>query len=276
MINVKKINFSYKKGHPLFKNLSLNVSKGNIHCILGKNGVGKTTLLHSILGLCNPLASDIYVDGKSNLCAESKKKIFFIPEDPFTPKVTIREYADAIKILYKNFDNATLENLLGNFELDSKLKLDEISYGQKKKALISIAISTNSPILIFDEPTNGLDIDSKAMFRKVIANYMSKEKTVLLSTHQMRDMEEIIDNIIVLNNGKIIFNESIESISKKLFFSNVELNYSDENIIYSQNGSLSKQIISKNTNNDISSINLEFLYQAIIECNYSINKAFES
>jgi ABC-2 type transport system ATP-binding protein len=151
-----------------------------------------------------------------------------------------------------------------------------MSYGQKKKLLLSFGIATNTEVLLMDEPTNGLDIPSKSTFRKLIAKYMNENRIFIISTHQVKDIEGMIDNIVIINEGKIIFNQNIENISKKLAFKQVN-NIDNEDILYSQKQGGGYNIISTNNKEFFESkIDTELLFNAVIENNTKIINLFKS
>ena len=220
MIQIDKLSFSYRKQQDLFSDLDLKVEAGSIVGLLGKNGAGKSTLLKLMSGLLTPNSGTITILGESpqrrrpNLLEE----IFLIPEEIALPPLKIAKYVKASKAIYPRFDEAKFNTILAEFELDELMKLNKLSYGQKKKFIIAFALSTNCKLLILDEPTNGLDIPSKALFRKVVAGALTDEQVVFISTHQVRDVENLIDRVLMVNNGKVVLNKSLFDISEKYSF----------------------------------------------------------
>ncbi len=217
MINISNLNFSYKK-KTLFSNLSLELKAGNIYGLLGKNGAGKTTLLKIISGLLFPDKGQVEAAGfvPSLRKPDFLKEVFFLPEEYNLPGLKIAEYKKIYAPFYSSFNNDKFEELLEEFQLPSNLKLSSLSYGQKKKFLISFGIACNSRLFLLDEPTNGLDIPSKTQFRKIIASAGSESRLIIISTHQVRDMENLIDPIIIINEGQVIFNQSMEQVADTL------------------------------------------------------------
>ena len=134
------------------------------------------------------------------------------------PQITIRRYFDLYAPFYPNYEEAIARELIETFSLDWKMNLGKVSQGQKKKALIAFALSLRVPLLLLDEPTNGLDIPSKGEFRRAVARHLSEEQTVIISTHQVRDLEQLIDRIVILERGTIYCNESIADLSERLYF----------------------------------------------------------
>jgi ABC-2 type transport system ATP-binding protein len=220
MIEIKNLNFKYRKQPNLFNDLSLSESTGNIVGLLGKNGAGKSTLLKLMTGLLAAPKNSISVMGETPIQRNPSflEEVYFIPEEYDLPSVKIAEYIKAFAVFYPRFDRKKLDTILTDFELDSISHLSKLSYGQRKKFLIAFALSTNCKFLVLDEPTNGLDIPSKSIFRKVMASSLNEDQLVIISTHQVKDVENLIDKIIVIDHGKIIFHQSLWEISEKYAF----------------------------------------------------------
>jgi len=218
MIELKHLNFSYSKGKRLFNDLDLSLQPGNIYGLLGRNGAGKSTLLKQICGMLYPDSGECKVLGfeAGERLPNILQDIYLVPEEFELPEISLKRYAKMNAVFYPKFDPGLLSSLLKEFELREEEKLSQLSYGQKKKFLIAFALATNARILILDEPTNGLDIPSKSQFRKIIASRLDENRVLVISTHQVRDLENLIDTIVVLEEGKIIFNKNVAEISKNL------------------------------------------------------------
>lgn len=265
MVIVKNLSFGYKKKDLLFSNLNLNLEKGKVYGLLGKNGSGKTTLLKQITGLLHPKSGKIkinQVDAK-NRSAKLLSSYYFLPEEFHTPSLNIKNFIDINAIFYTHFNYQRFHESLEEFNIPIDQKLSKMSFGQKKKVMISFALATQTPILFADEPTNGLDIPSKSIFRKIMVDAINEERIFVLSTHQVKDLDGIIDALVVLDNGEIILNESIEQISQKLYFKQTETDSLPE-ILYAEKQLNSYQSILKNTKNKHSNINIELLFNALI------------
>ena len=220
MIKIKDLNFAYPRQKALFINLSLSVEPGSITGLLGKNGAGKTSLLKLLAGSLLPQSGEITV---SDIIPEKRQvsmlnNVFLVPEEFYFPSVTIEDYQKAYSPFYPKFDHGMLDRTLKEFELVKEYNLRRISHGQKKKFLIAFALATKCDLLILDEPTNGLDIPSKLLFRKILAGSLDEKQLVIISTHQVKDVENLIDKIIILDNGNIIFQQTIAEISQKVNF----------------------------------------------------------
>ena len=269
MIELKNLTFGYKKGQNLFQDLDLSIPSGNIYGLLGKNGAGKTTLLSIISGLLFNKEGEVstlgFEPGKRQPAFLSQ--LFFIPEELHVPSMTIKTFLQTYAPFYPEFSHTQFDDFLGEFGLDKSRNLQKLSYGQKKKVMIGFGLASNCKLLILDEPTNGLDIPSKSQFRKLLAGTITDDRIVIISTHQVRDMANLIDPIIVLNEGKVIFQQSIESITSKLLF---ELQFSEpkgEDVIYYERVPGGYMTIKHNVNGDdpYEEVDMEILFNAIIE-----------
>ncbi len=211
MLNIEKLLFDYEGSDPLFAGLSLDVEAGKIYGLLGKNGVGKTTLLKLMTGLLFPHSGSckmLNTDTRLRL-PEILQEIYFIAEEFYVPNVTAEEYIKYYAPFYPNFDPEIFAHAAGEFELLPKKKLTKLSYGQKKKFLVAFGLAANCKLLLLDEPTNGLDIPSKSQFRKLLASSLTEDKTIVIATHQVRDLEQLIDTVVILEDGQIIYNQEL-------------------------------------------------------------------
>lgn len=266
MIHIENLNFSYaKKQQPLFQNLDCELQAGSIAGLLGKNGAGKTTLLKIMIGLLYP--SDGHVKVNEHLPGKRLPSflgdLFFVSEEFHLPGISVDKYVKANAGFYPRFDEKLLHRLLVDFELPETTSLQKLSYGQKKKFLISFALSTKCRLLVLDEPTNGLDIPSKAIFRKVLAGSLDEEQLVIISTHQVRDVENLIDRILMLENGKFIMQKDLYEISSKLNFSTSSTG-EGENVLYSEMVPGGYKVITPQLNGE-SSVDIELLFNAITQ-----------
>lgn len=217
MIEVENLSFGYG-GEDLFRNLRLSLEPGNIYGLLGLNGAGKSTLLKLMTGLLFPHSGSL-----SSLGYEPKRRepsflsqVFFLPEEMNVPNVTAEEYVNIRAPLYRDFDHAAFKRYLQEFELPAGHKLIQLSHGQKKKFLLSFGLACNSALLVLDEPTNGLDIPSKGQFRRLVAEAVTENRIFLISTHQVRDVESLVDSIVILHQGAVLFNHSMADVSARV------------------------------------------------------------
>ena len=219
MITINNLDFSYKNV-TVFRNISLEFKEGCVYGLLGENGVGKTTLLKLICGLQTPVNGIVTIDDfmPSERNPYFLQNIFFLPEEVITDDTTPEKFVKKLGVFYPRYDHEYFLNLMNELEVDATKKFDTLSYGQKKKALLACALSLRTDYLLLDEPTNGLDIPSKALFRKVILQHCTDETTVIISTHQVKDVENLIDPIVILDHDEVLLNATFEEISSKLYF----------------------------------------------------------
>ncbi len=215
MVTFDSISFGYGK-QPLFKNLSLTLKAGHVYGLLGQNGEGKTTLLKMIAGLVFAQSGKCQVLGYQSIERKPSllSQLFLLPDETHTPNVTALQYASINSVFYPLFDQAQFENHLTAFSVPFDQKLEKISFGQRKKVLIAFALATNTPLLLMDEPTNGLDIPSKSVFRKLISGAMTDDRCIVISTHQVRDLDSLIDEVLVLNNGQITYQQNLNTLAE--------------------------------------------------------------
>jgi ABC-2 type transport system ATP-binding protein len=264
MIEINNLTFSYSKRQTLFKDLSLSIAKGKIIGLLGLNGAGKSTLMKLLAGLHHPPAKNILIEG-----VEPKRRnpsflqdTIYLPEELPESNFTGQWYIKNRGVFYPKFDAEQMHTLLSEFQIDETLTMSSFSYGQKKKFFIAFAIATNAKLLLLDEPTNGLDIPSKSQFRKVIAANMNDDRTIIISTHQVKDLENLIDHITVINETRIVFDASVTDIENKFCFSNTHSE--EDEIIYQEKVLGAGKMIFKNTNNTASRVDFELLFNGII------------
>lgn len=219
MIRIGKLGFSYGQV-PVLKNITMNLEPGKIYGLLGENGVGKTTLLTLLAGLKKPLQRSIDIDGSApySRTPQVLENQFYLADEMLPVPMKAAEYARITGEFWPNYKQDTFEEIMELFENTSDKKMSEMSTGQLKKTYISLALALGCKYLFLDEPTNGLDIPSKAQFRSALMKYTGEDSTIVISTHQVRDLENIIDPIIILDRQDVLLNASLEEISRKLYF----------------------------------------------------------
>ena len=215
MIHLDNIQFGYSQ-KKLFEGLSLHLKAGAIYGLLGENGAGKTSLLKMISGLVFPKAGQCRVlDHEPRHRKPSlMRQLYFVADDPYLPTTTARRFADVYGVFYEKFDTPQFLNYLQELQVLPDQKLEKMSFGQRKKTVIAFALATNVPLLLMDEPTNGLDIPSKSVFRKLVAGAMTPDRCIVISTHQVRDLDTLIDNVLVLHKGRIVYQENLNVLAE--------------------------------------------------------------
>ena len=220
MITVKQLSFGYTRRRNIFDSLSLELPKGSIVGLLGRNGEGKTTLLKLLYGQLLRRQGELKVldSDPKHRAVSFLQQVYLLPEEFRVPPISIRSFFDISAPFYPNYDETVAKELIDIFGLQWDMNLKKISQGQKKKALIAFALSLRVPLLLLDEPTNGLDIPSKGEFRRTVARYTTDEQTIIISTHQVRDLEQLIDRILIMERGSIFCNATVADITERLSF----------------------------------------------------------
>lgn len=265
MIEIQHIDYQYKrKSEKIFKDFSLSIPEGSICGLLGKNGVGKSTLLHLITGMLTPNQGSILVNGDNVQLRQTQtlQDIFLVPEEFELPALNLKEYIKITAPFYPNFSTDLLEACLSDFELTPNLKLNALSMGMKKKVFMCIALASNARLLVMDEPTNGMDIPSKSQFRKIITRSMNEERTLIISTHQVKDVELLLDHVVLMTPNEVVVNESIANLAQRIACK--VLPQVPENAIYSQPTLMGQAVMIPNDNNEDTQIDLELLFNAAI------------
>lgn len=263
MISIRSFHFAYRK-NKVFDDINATLQPGRIYGILGRNGTGKSTLLYNIAGLLHPSGGNIEVMGLSphKRQASFLQDIFIIPEEFHLPDIPVAKFVQYYSPFYPKFDPTMFLEYLSRFEIPVGSTLHAMSYGQKKKVLISFGIATNVSVLLMDEPTNGLDIISKSQLKRIVAGAINEDKCILVSTHQVKDLENLIDEVIIINSTKILLKEALENVGKKLSF---KISFDEGDLgdaLYCEPVLLGNAIVSLNNTGYESGIDLELLYKA--------------
>lgn len=225
MIKIDTLNFRYpRSSREVFGGLDLTLKEGRVYGLLGKNGTGKSTLLGLISGTLSPKSGTVSINGlgSNKRQVSMLEKLFFLPEDFALPRVTPIQFARLYGRLYPKFSREQFDMLLRELQVRGDEKFHLMSLGQRKKGYIAFALACNTDYLLMDEPTNGLDIPSKAVFRRLVASVADEHRTIIISTHQVHDMEELIDHILILNDKELLLNASVADITSKLRFAKIE------------------------------------------------------
>lgn len=276
IMSIKNLAFGYNKKKLLFEDFSLELPKGNVVGLLGKNGAGKSTLLYLMSGLLRPLNGSVVMNG----CEVSQRKLttlsdmFIVPEEFSLPRLTLMQFVRVYSVFYPRFSEQLLESCLKEFGLSKDVQLDKLSMGQKKQVYVCFALATNTSLLLLDEPTNGLDIPSKSQFRKVLASGMTDEKTVVISTHQVKDVDRLLDHVLMIERADILLDVSVSDITDKLYFGEQAVSVPTEHVLYVQPSAQGNSIIRLNTDAEESQLQLELLFNAVLADKEKIRKVF--
>lgn len=267
MLQVENISFCYHRGKKeVLHDFSLSLEKGRVYGLLGKNGAGKSTLLYLMSGLLTPKHGRVMyhdTDVRRRLPV-TLQDMFLVPEEFELPAVSLISYVELNSKFYPHFSKEDMVRYLHFFEMDLDADLGALSMGQKKKVFMSFALATNTSLLLMDEPTNGLDIPGKSQFRKFIASGMSDDKTIVISTHQVRDIDKVLDHVLIMDNSRVLLNESTANICDKLLFVESDDRELAKTAIYAIPSIQGNLLMLPKPEKEESEINLELLFGATL------------
>lgn len=269
------VSFGFLK-NKVFEDFNLEIKEGSIYGLLGTNGAGKSTLLYLLAGLLFPQKGRVLYNGMDmcDRCPEALSDMYFVPEEFSLPNMSFKKYIAINSKFYPKFSEEMLTKSLDAFGMTSDINLFQLSMGQKKKAFICFALATNTNLLMMDEPTNGLDIPSKSNFRKAVSQSMTDDRTIIVSTHQVRDVENLLDRVLVLDNSNILLNETIGRITEKLSFVQSMAGQTVEDAIYKQSLMGFDLAVVKNQDNVETQVNMELLFNAVLAERQKIAEIF--
>lgn len=267
MLQVENISFSYRRGKKnVLHDFSLSLEEGRVYGLLGKNGAGKSTLLYLMSGLLTGKHGKVTyrdTDVRRRLPI-TLQDMFLVPEEFELPPISLVSYIELNSPFYPRFSKEDMVKYLHFFEMDLDADLGALSMGQKKKIFMSFALATNTSLLLMDEPTNGLDIPGKSQFRKFIASGMSDSKTIVISTHQVRDIDKVLDHVLIMDNSHVLLDQSTASICSKLLFVESDDHELAKTALYTLPSVQGNFLMLPNTADEESEINLELLFGATL------------
>ena len=275
MITLKELSFSYSRKKEVLDRINLEVGSGHICGLLGKNGEGKTTLLNLLSGQIFPDQGSCLVleEIPSERNARFLQQIFLLPEEISMPEVTAIEYIKMYAAFYPTFRDDICKACVESFEINLSDRLSKMSQGQRKKVAITLALAAHTPLLLMDEPTNGLDIPSKATFRRLVASLIDDNQTVIISTHQVRDLESLIDSVLILDQRQILLNKTLNEIGEKLYFGPL---LPEEKALYSEPTPQGTIGVTAREDKEETAVSLELLFNAAITYPKEIQRIMNS
>lgn len=280
MIQIDNLSYHYNSKKTLFKGLNLEMQDGKVYGLLGKNGAGKSSLIKNIAGLLFPTKGTCTVHGftPSHRQTAFLEQLFFIPEEVDLPHLSIAAFTGIYAPFYPGFNKEQFLSYLKIFRIDPEGHLSRLSFGQKKKVYISFGLAVNTRLLIMDEPTNGLDIPSKSEFRNMVANAGREDKIIIMSTHQVRDLDDLIHSILIIEDGELLLCEDKDRILQRLHFQLSDRLPSNRDLVYSELTPNGISIISrKKDEEDRSSyLNMETLFNATLQERAKMRKIFSA
>lgn len=267
MIQVNDITYSYgRRKAPVLERFSLTLEPDSVYGLLGKNGTGKSTLLYLMSGLLRPQGGAVLIDGHdvARRQPEALREIFLVPEEFDLPAVTMDRYVSLNSPFYPRFSQEVLDECLADFDLPADLHLGELSMGQKKKAFMCFALAANTKYLFMDEPTNGLDIPSKSEFRRVVSRHMAADRTLVISTHQARDIDMLLDHVAIINGTRLLLNASTADICSRFRFEERPADCSVDDALFVQPSLQGNAVVCSNDGDEDTPLDLELLFNAVL------------
>jgi ABC-2 type transport system ATP-binding protein len=262
MLNIKSLSYHYKPKRNILWNINSDLQPGNIYGLLGLNGEGKTTFLKLIVGMLLPKDGTIEYDGHLSIerCPEYLNDVYFLPDYSKLPDLGIEQFGKLYGAFYSKYDHQQFLDCIKEFRIPTENKLIALSLGQHRKVHLSFALACNSAVLLMDEPTNGLDIPSKAIFRKLLSKYINENRIFLIATHQIRDVDVLLDHLLIMKNGSLVLDKNIYQLSNQFKISKYPSDA--ENALYVQDDLAGPFYLVKNNSGEESRLDIEFLFNA--------------
>ncbi|GGE07393.1 MULTISPECIES: ATP-binding cassette domain-containing protein [Sphingobacterium] len=262
MLTIKSLSYYYKPNKNILWNINTTLKPGNIYGLLGLNGEGKTTLLKLIVGMLLPKDGTIEFNG--NLSSERNaaylNEVYFLPDYSKLPDLGIEQFGTLYGAFYSKYNHQQYLDCIKEFNIPTNSRIRSLSLGQHRKVHISFAFACNSSVLLMDEPTNGLDIPSKAIFRKLLSRYINEESIFLIATHQIRDVDMLFDHLLIMKNGSIVLDENIHTLSQQF---RISKNSADAGqAVYVQDDIVGQFYLVRNNQESESKLDIEFLFNA--------------
>lgn len=262
MITINNLSFRYGRRRPLvLEDFEAEIREGGVYGLLGPNGAGKSTLLYLMTGALTPQTGEVLLDGDParRRNPSTLAGIFLVPEEIQLPHMTLRKFVSVYSAFYPDFDNSVMNHALEVFGFSPTGRIDNLSMGQKKKIFISFALACRTKVLLMDEPTNGLDIPGKAAFRRLVAETMTDDRIFIISTHQVRDLDRILDNVLIMNSRRILLDCSIADIQSRVKFLH-DLPACPPDVLYSLPSVGGFDVMTPNNDDAETDVNLEILF----------------
>ena len=268
MLHIEHLHFKYsRRGKTIFSDFNLQFESGKIYGLLGKNGTGKSTLLYLLTGLLRPQQGTVTYNGQSVTDRSPKllQDLFLVPEEPYLPDLTMSAYKRTLAPFYPHFSDEILHDCLSHFGLSDTVRFSKLSMGERKKMYVSFALAAQTRYLLMDEPTNGLDIPSKSIFRKVVSRHMTDERTLIISSHQVNDIDMLLDHVVILNESQLLLSRSIAEICDTLCFTERPVGMPTDDAIFSQPSITGNALITLRQDEDEETpLNLELLFNGAL------------
>lgn len=270
MIQIQDLSYKYSgASENVFDGLSLEFGEGRIYGLLGRNGVGKSTLLYLLSGLLMPRQGRIVINGQEPRLRQPSllEEVCFVPDEFALPGISLSQYVKFYGRMYPRFSQEVFDDCLRDFEMTDVKRLGELSLGQKKRVMVSFALATRCSVLLMDEPTNGLDIPAKNLFRKLVARHMADDQTIIVSTHQVHDVDALLDHIVIMGRASdaILLNASIADLQERYAFQYRSMSEPCDDALYFEPTPQGRAVVVANTTGEETTVNLELLFNAVVK-----------
>lgn len=262
MLLIKSLSYAYKANRNILWNINTELRPGNIYGLLGLNGEGKTTLLKLLVGMLLPKDGSIEFNGllSTERSPNYLNDVYFLPDHSKLPDLGIEQFGKLYGAFYSKYNHQQYLDCINEFKIPITNKLRALSLGQHRKVHLSFALACNSTVLLMDEPTNGLDIPSKATFRKLLTKFINEERTFLIATHQIKDIDTLLDHLLIMKNGSLVLDENLYQLSNQYKISKSPADA--EHALYVQDDLAGPFYLVKNQSGDEAKLDTEFLFNA--------------
>ena len=275
MISFNQLGFRYRLGSQVFRDFSMTLSPGHVYGVLGENGVGKSTLMKLASGVLIPTAGSVTIDGREASLREeaTMAKIIYLPEEFSLPALTLDEFRKVTTPFYPSFSDESFEECCRLLDVVRDRRLDKLSMGQRKRAYLAFAFACRAEWLLLDEPTNGLDVAAKEAFRRLVARYVDEGHSIIISTHSVREIDSLIDHLIILDRKGIVLDASIGEIGSRLRFGRCS---AEEEPLYSESTLAGTSGVVVNTTDEESPVDIEMLFMASLRSTERLRRLFNT
>lgn len=275
MISFNQLGFRYRLGSQVFRDFSMTLSPGHVYGVLGENGVGKSTLMKLASGVLIPTAGSVTIDGREASLREeaTMAKIIYLPEEFSLPALTLDEFRKVTTPFYPSFSDESFEECCRVLDVVRDRRLDKLSMGQRKRAYLAFAFACRAEWLLLDEPTNGLDVAAKEAFRRLVARYVDEGQSIIISTHSVREIDSLIDHLIILDRKGIVLDASIGKIGSRLRFGRCS---AEEEPLYSESTLAGTSGVVVNTTDEESPVDIEMLFMASLRSTERLRRLFNT
>jgi ABC-2 type transport system ATP-binding protein len=264
MIKVENLQFDYGRKR-IYDNFSLSLSTPGVYGLFGRNGSGKSTLLKILSGLLFPNSGNVDVMGfkPAARLPTFLEQVYVVPEEFHLPNISLAVLQKTHAPFYPRFSSVDFQSYAQIFEIPQDQGFASMSLGQKKKAVIAFALATHTPVLLMDEPTNGLDIQGRSQFKSIMCRREHADRIVIISTHQAHDLESLMSHVLFVDGGKVALSSNMETLQRALYLGVADDQSATIGSIYQEAIGHQWAYVTANKGNTLGAINLELLYKAL-------------